>query len=83
MVVVEVTLPSGYATDSSNFDAIWTSKNVKKIETKNGDTVIVVYFDGLNVNESICPIFRGFKVQKVTDSKPVPIIVYEYYDSCM
>lgn len=82
MVVLEVSLPSGYTTDSSAFAKLESVNNVKKIETTKGDTVVVVYIDSMNVTETICPVVDGFRVQKVTDQKPSTVVIYDYYDSC-
>lgn len=82
MVVLEVTLPTGYTADSSIFERLQTSNLlVKKVELKKGDTVVVIYFDYLEANRKVCPIVDGFRVQKVLQQKPVSIVVYDYYDS--
>jgi hypothetical protein len=45
MAVMEVTLPSGFTVDSDALPSLRMSQNVKRVETKNGDTVVVLYFD--------------------------------------
>lgn len=45
MAVMEVTLPSGFTVDSDALPSLQMSQNVKRVETKNGDTVVVLYFD--------------------------------------
>lgn len=82
MVVLEVSLPSGFTAETDLLYTLTKIKNVKKVETKNGETVIVLYFDNLVANEPICPIFDAFRAHTVTEQKPVPIVVYDYYDSC-
>jgi len=42
---MEVTLPSGFTVDADALPSLRTSQNVKRVETKNGDTVVVLYFD--------------------------------------
>lgn len=81
MVVLEVTLPSGYTAESDSLLNVTNLFNVKKVETKNGDTVFVVYFDHFDVRREICPIFNAFRAHEVTKQKPVPISIYDYYDS--
>lgn len=82
MVVFEVTLPTGYTADTSVFGSLKESIHlIKKVELKNGDTVIVIYFDYLEANRKVCPIVEGFRVQKVQRQKPVSILIYDYYDS--
>lgn len=81
MVILEVTLPSGYIAESDTLLNVSNSYNVKKVETKNADTVFVVYFDNFVAHKEICPIFDAFRAHQVTEQKPVPIAVYDYYDS--
>lgn len=45
MAVMEVTLPSGFTVDSDALPSLQMSQNVKRVETKNGDTVVILYFD--------------------------------------
>jgi len=45
MAVMEVSLPSGFTVDADALPSLRTSQNVKRVETKNGDTVVVLYFD--------------------------------------
>lgn len=48
MVVMEVTLPSGYTVDNDALPSLKLSNNVKRIETKDGDSVVMLYFDKVN-----------------------------------
>lgn len=45
MVVMEVNLPSGFTVDRDSLPSLEVSQNVKRVETKNGDTVVILYFD--------------------------------------
>lgn len=45
MVVMEVTLPSGYTVDSDALPSLQLSNKVKRVETKDGDSVVMLYFD--------------------------------------
>lgn len=82
MVVLEVSLPTGYTTDTSIFQRLIASDPlIKKVELKNGDTTVVIYFDYLKANRKVCPIVDAFRAQRVLRQKPVSIIVYDYYDS--
>lgn len=81
MVVLEVTLPSGYVAESDTLINVSNAFNVKKIETKNADTIIVIYFDHFQANKEICPVFDAFRAHKIDKQKPVSISVYDYYDS--
>lgn len=82
MAVLEVSLPSGFSVDSDIVFELSREPNIKKVETKNGDSVIVLYFYKLVQNEPVCPVINTFRVFKVAEQKPIPIIVYDYYDSC-
>ena len=45
MAVMEVSLPSGFTVDMDSLPSLEVSQNVKRVETKNGDTMVVLYFD--------------------------------------
>lgn len=81
MVILELALPSGYVAESDTLLNVTNSYNVKKVETKHADTIIVVYFDNFEANHEICPVFDAFQSHKVAEQKPVAIAVYDYYDS--
>lgn len=80
MAVMEVTLPSGFTVDADALPSLRTSQNVKRVETKNGDTVVVLYFDKMTRQE-YCPTVSAFRTHKVAKQKPVPVTIYDYYDS--
>lgn len=81
MVVLEVSLPSGYLAESDALQNVLNAQNVKKVETKNADTVFVVYFDNLVVNRTVCPVFEAYRMHSVDEPKPIPITVYDYYEN--
>lgn len=81
MVILEVILPSGYTAESDTLLNVSNSYNVKKVETKNGDTTFVVYFDNFEARKEICPVFDAFRAHEVAKQKPVSISIYDYYDS--
>lgn len=81
MAVMEVTFPSGFTSDLDTLPSLEVSENVKKVETKDGDSVVVIYFDHLGRKE-ICPTLDAFRTHKVANQKPVPVIIYDYYDNC-
>lgn len=82
MVVLEVSLPSGFTAESDTLKTLLQIKDVKKVETKKSDTVVVIYFDHLKSNEWVCPIIDAYRVYKVAEQKPVSVIIFDYYDSC-
>ncbi|KAJ9579456.1 hypothetical protein L9F63_024438, partial [Diploptera punctata] len=80
MAVMEVTLPSGFTVDTDALPSLEVSQNVKRVETKHGDTVVVLYFDKMTKKE-YCPTVSAFRTHKVAKQKPVPVTIYDYYDS--
>lgn len=80
MAVMEVNLPSGFTADIDSLPSLEVSQNVQRVETKNGDTTVVLYFNNLTRYE-YCPTVSAFRTHKVAKQKPVPVVVYDYYDS--
>uniref|UniRef100_A0A2H8TEP0 TEP1-F n=1 Tax=Melanaphis sacchari TaxID=742174 RepID=A0A2H8TEP0_9HEMI len=79
MAVMEVTLPSGFTVDNDALPSLRLSNNIKRVETKDGDTVVMLYFDKMMAQE-YCPTISAFQTHKVANQKPVPVTVYDYYD---
>jgi CD109 antigen len=71
MAVMEVTLPSGFTVDADTLPSLRMSQNVKRVETKNGDTVVVLYFD------KVCPV-QCSVVCGVQSSSPLSTIFYDF-----
>ncbi|XP_066596179.1 CD109 antigen-like isoform X2 [Prorops nasuta] len=80
MAVMEVSLPSGFTVDRDTLPSLEVSQNVKRVETRNGDTMVVLYFDKM-VRQEYCPTVSAFRTHKVVKQKPVPVSIYDYYDS--
>lgn len=81
MAVVEVEFPSGFTFDGDTKDALLATAGVKKVETKKGDTVVVLYFDQLSA-EKVQVTIDAVRTHKVAHQKPAAITVYDYYDTC-
>lgn len=81
MAVMEVILPSGYTFDSDTIPELKRTEKVKKIETKDAETMVVVYFDDIT-STRVCPSFKAFKTHSVANLKPAPVVIYDYYDNC-
>lgn len=81
MAVMEIALPSGYTVDGDSFGSIRSAKQVQRIETKNSDTTIIIYFDGLVVGEQVCFDVGAEKSHAVAKQKPAAITVYDYYNT--
>lgn len=54
---------------------------LQKIETKDSETIIIVYFDDIS-SKSVCPEFKAYKTSSVAKHKPAPVKIYDYYDNC-
>jgi len=80
MAVMEIDLPSGYQFDADQRQALESFESVKKLETKNDDTQIVLYFEHLTMTP-ICPVVKAIRTHKVAHQKPAAIVVYDYYDT--
>ncbi|KAH8333630.1 hypothetical protein KR059_001594, partial [Drosophila kikkawai] len=80
MAVMEVSLPSGFVVDRDTLPTLESSERIKKVETQNRNTKVVIYFDYLDRRE-VCPTLHAYKTVKVTKHRPVPVVMYDYYDS--
>lgn len=80
MAIMEVAFPSGFTADLDTIPSLEASEKVKRVETKNGDTILVIYFDNLDRKER-CPTMTAFRTHKVAEQKPAAVMVYDYYNS--
>uniref|UniRef100_A0A1I8Q6D7 TEP1-F n=1 Tax=Stomoxys calcitrans TaxID=35570 RepID=A0A1I8Q6D7_STOCA len=81
MAVMEISLPSGYTADADSFDKIRDASQVQRVETKNTDTVIIIYFDSLIAKKPVCFDVAADKSHAVAKQKPAAITVYDYYNT--
>ncbi|XP_016984792.2 alpha-2-macroglobulin isoform X2 [Drosophila rhopaloa] len=81
MAILEVALPSGYTADEDSFKNIRDIARVRLVETKNGDSVVVVYFENLAKNENKCIPIEAYRTHAVANQKPSSVILYDYYDT--
>lgn len=81
MVVLEVSLPSGFTINTDALNGLQDKIDlIKKLETKDGDTVAIIYFDHLTT-ESLKLNVNAYKQFDVAEQKPASVIIYDYYDS--
>lgn len=81
MVVMEIALPSGFVINSELLNSLKSTQTlIKRIETKSGDTVAIIYFDHLTSNPITLKI-DGFREHMVEEQKPASILIYDYYDN--
>ncbi|XP_046801006.1 CD109 antigen-like isoform X2 [Lucilia cuprina] len=81
MAIMEIYLPSGFTADTDKFDTIYQTKQVQRVETKNFDTVIIIYFDYLTAGEEVCFNVNAEKTHAVAKQKPAAITMYDYYNA--
>lgn len=82
MVIVEVAMPSGFVIEKDRLDELLKKVHVKMAELKRGDTVADIYFDRMPPNIELCLQVQGYRSHNVAENKPVPVRIYDYYDSC-
>lgn len=82
MAVMEVNFPSGFTADVDSLPSLEVSQNVQKVETTNGLTKAILYFNNIKNKIEYCPTVSAFRTHKVANQKPVSVVVYDYYDSC-
>lgn len=80
MAVMEVELPSGYQFDADQRRTLEWTQSLKKLETRNDETQLVLYFEHLTTVQ-ICPQIKAIRTHKVAHQKPAAIVVYDYYDT--
>lgn len=80
MVVLELELPSGYKFDNDSKQELLENKEIKKLETKDGETSIAVYFDEMDKVPQNLKI-QAIKAHEVDNLKPAEVKVYDYYDN--
>jgi len=63
MAVMEVSLPSGFTVDRDSLPSLEISSHVKRVETRDGDTMVVLYFDKveytLQINQCMTTDYRN------------------------
>ncbi|TMW44836.1 hypothetical protein DOY81_010086, partial [Sarcophaga bullata] len=76
MVIMEVNLPSGYTSQAESNENLKNNKLVEKIETKNSESVVIVYLDNLKANVNHCLNIPADKSNEVIAAKPAVIIIF-------
>lgn len=81
MAVVEAELPTGFVADLQTIkEKLDKTQSVKKIETRNGNTVVVIYLDNVGASQ-ICLQVVAYRMCQIADEKPVSVQVYDYYNN--
>ncbi|XP_070069783.1 thioester-containing protein 1 allele S1-like isoform X2 [Drosophila takahashii] len=79
MALMEIQLPSGFVPASEDLDKIRSFAGVKLVETKNEDSMVVVYFDSLTKGDPKCVTVTATRAHAVAMQRPSYVIVYDYY----
>ncbi|XP_055637469.1 thioester-containing protein 1 allele R1-like [Toxorhynchites rutilus septentrionalis] len=80
MVLMEVLFPSGYVILDRTLTQLGKVADVRKLETKRDDTMLVLYFDPLPAEKTICVDVSGFRKAIVLGQISGWVKVYDYYD---
>lgn len=75
-------MPSGFLVEKDRLAEQLKIPHVKLVETKDGETVADIYFDQMYSEIEYCLQVHGYRSHKVAENKPVPVRIYDYYDSC-
>ncbi|XP_044316278.1 CD109 antigen-like isoform X4 [Drosophila rhopaloa] len=81
MAVMEIALPSGFVGDTESLAKIEAVDRVKRVETKNSDSTVIVYFDSLTPGDVRCLPVEASKAHAVAKQKPASVSLYDYYDT--
>lgn len=79
MAVMEVGLPSGYVFDYDTLSSIHRTNDVRRVESNDGDTNVVIYFDRVTKNE-LCVTVPAHREYAVAHQRPAPVKIYDYYN---
>jgi len=54
---------------------------IKRFETDEADSKVVMYFDGMEKGQENCPTVSAYRVFPVAKQSPAYVTVYDYYDN--
>lgn len=83
MALLQITLPSGYTATTDelmNDPDLVGSNHVSNVQTQNGDTIIIIYFEYLDASQT-CIEVDATLTTNVADQKPSSITIVDYYDT--
>lgn len=83
MIILDVNLLSGYRTDDEDLQELETVKFIKRIETENDYTAIILYLGNLEVDNHHCINILAFKTNDILERKSAEIVMYNYYNQIM
>lgn len=81
MVIMEVALPSGFVLNSEAIKDLRDEDSVSKIELKNKNTLIFIYFENLIAGtDDTCLGLKADLIHEVAMLKPSSITMYDFYN---
>lgn len=80
MIIMEANLPSGFTTSDEFSSDLLENEIVQRIESKNDETTLVIYFEKLSPNGKHCLNILASKLHDVIMRKPAAVVVYDYYN---
>lgn len=80
MVVMEVTLPSGFTISKEELDKVRDFETILFTETQKSDTIAVIYLRSLEAGQEICISINTVRRHEVAKQKPTTVVMYDYYD---
>lgn len=82
MAVLEIAMPSGFVIGTEALDKLKVKfPTIKRIETKNSETVGIIYFDHIGT-DAITLNVDGYREHEIDEQKPATVHIYDYYDNC-
>ncbi|KAM7351081.1 uncharacterized protein ACRADG_004066 [Cochliomyia hominivorax] len=81
MVIMEANLPSGFQTEAEFRNSLEENEFIQRVDTKDEETVAILYFDKLSTEVKHCVIIETFRANEVADRKPTAVVMYDYYNT--
>ncbi|XP_065356110.1 thioester-containing protein 1 allele R1-like [Calliphora vicina] len=81
MIILEIYLPSGFVSNPNNIQELLEEELITKVELKDSDTRIIMYFDQLQAKDELCLNVQADKVFDVQLLKPSTIEMYDFYNT--
>ncbi|XP_073814291.1 thioester-containing protein 1 allele R1-like, partial [Musca autumnalis] len=81
MVIMKLSLPSGYRTDAEFSRNLLENELIQRIESKNSESTLIIYFDNLAAGDEHCISVSADKTHDVMNRKPVAVQMSDYYNA--
>lgn len=81
MAVMEVNVPSGYAINTDRLKNLFHYPQIKRFDTDDAESKVVMYFESLKESEEVCPTVSAYRVYPVAKQAAAYVTMYDYYDN--